>query len=363
MSPEQATGHPVDGRSDIYAVGCLAYEMLTGDPPFTGSAVTVLQAHVNTVPPPPSTRLRDHRLPPALDAMVLRCLAKDPADRYQSGSELRRDLIRIRGLLSALPDELAAPTEAAPPTVQPAAKMTEGWHELGSAVPALRLNPGHDERPQPGGPLWEEAFPATATSVQPLARDPEQLRAEYQDALRELTIALVRAVLAPAETSDILERLLVIEEELAALTGTIALGEQKFDRIRFEYSQREKRLRYAMLDLSMEQAQLRGRMAVDAASAPSLESQLQDLAFQITELGRSCAQLEEDRGKQIAELDAEVKQQRSLRDDLEQEAAELFQTLHAQVETLRPAATAADLRALYANLDGLRTSLDQARRV
>ncbi len=89
MSPEQAAADPhVDHRADIYAVGALAYEMLTGRPPFTGpSPQVILSAHV-TQAPDPVTSHRD-TVPAALEELIMRCLAKKAADRWQQAGELR----------------------------------------------------------------------------------------------------------------------------------------------------------------------------------------------------------------------------------------------------------------------------------
>lgn len=88
MSPEQAAADPnIDHRSDIYAVGVMAYEMLTGRPPFTGATPQqVLAAHVTEAPDAVSKRRP--AIAPALEEIVMRCLAKRPADRYQSAEEL-----------------------------------------------------------------------------------------------------------------------------------------------------------------------------------------------------------------------------------------------------------------------------------
>jgi hypothetical protein len=359
MSPEQAVGEPLDGRSDLYAVGCLAYEMLTGEPPFVGNAVSILQAHVRTVPAPPSTKLREHHIPPALDALILRCLAKEPAQRYQSGAELRRDLLKVRGMLFSMSDEIVARNRTTGPTPPVSRKkMTEGWQSLGGSVPEILIT---GEVPQFTG----ETPPPTATSAQPVTvaptLNPDALREEYHEVLRELALALVQVLLASHETSDSLERLLVLEEEVASLTGAIALAEQKFDRIRFEHGQREKRLRYAILDLSMEQAQLKGRTAADPRAA--LQTQLADLQFQIGELNKRCSEIEGERNAQINELAAEVRNYRDARQKLEGEAAALFQALHTQVEALRPSAQQPELVELYTSLDGLRVALDQARQM
>jgi eukaryotic-like serine/threonine-protein kinase len=93
LSPEQARGEAVDARSDVYATGCVLYELLTGNPPFMGdNPVSVAYQHVREDPVPPSERNRD--VPPDIDAVVLKALAKNRMNRYQSAAEMRGDLLR-----------------------------------------------------------------------------------------------------------------------------------------------------------------------------------------------------------------------------------------------------------------------------
>jgi serine/threonine-protein kinase len=93
LSPEQARGESVDARSDVYATGCVIYELLCGHPPFVGdNPVSVAYQHVREDPRPASASNPD--VTPAIDAIVLKALAKNPANRYQSAGEMRADLLR-----------------------------------------------------------------------------------------------------------------------------------------------------------------------------------------------------------------------------------------------------------------------------
>jgi eukaryotic-like serine/threonine-protein kinase len=117
LSPEQAKGAPVDQTSDLYSVGVVLYELLTGVVPFSGDTpVEIAMKHLSSVPEPPSAKRAD--VPRDLDLVVMRALAKDQSERYQSAEEMDADLRRInRGVaISPVTEEAATAIIARPPS-------------------------------------------------------------------------------------------------------------------------------------------------------------------------------------------------------------------------------------------------------
>jgi len=150
MSPEQITGQPIDGRSDLFAVGVVLYEMLTGERPFRGEMITI--AHRIVCEPHPEPSSLNRSLPPAVDALFARALAKSPDARFCNGTEFRAAL---RAMLAAvlqtppapLPDEdrrlrvapATIPDPASVPATAPAASSAptaESTPELPSRSPS-----------------------------------------------------------------------------------------------------------------------------------------------------------------------------------------------------------------------------------
>lgn len=123
MAPEQVMGSAIDHRTDLYALGAILYEMLIGEVPFNArSSAALLMKHVNDLPEPPSRRRPDLRISPALEAVALRCLEKDPARRFQSADEFAGALERALGdeENDAATIRLSRPLQAATPAPLPA---------------------------------------------------------------------------------------------------------------------------------------------------------------------------------------------------------------------------------------------------
>jgi serine/threonine-protein kinase len=95
MSPEQALGEPLDGRADLYAVGCVAFWLLTGQQAFEGrTPMETMMQHVHVAPVPPSTRT-ELPVPSEMDEIVMRCLRKEPGERFQTADETARALTAV----------------------------------------------------------------------------------------------------------------------------------------------------------------------------------------------------------------------------------------------------------------------------
>jgi beta-lactam-binding protein with PASTA domain/tRNA A-37 threonylcarbamoyl transferase component Bud32 len=151
FSPEQAQGLPVDGRSDVYSLGVVLYEMVTGVVPFTGdSPVAVAYKHVREEPLPPCQR--NPEVAPDLEKIILTAMAKDPDHRYQSAEDMREDLLRFRRGRPLAAAPLTALVAEVPTTTAVAAGGTSAI--AGAATIANPAVPVDERGRQTSGPQY-----------------------------------------------------------------------------------------------------------------------------------------------------------------------------------------------------------------
>ncbi len=203
MAPELLSGDGITAASDLYAVGAILYELVTGATPFAGGdPETILARHATEVVVPPSLRRPDHHVAPAMDRVIVRALAKAPADRFASAGAF------AAALESAAREADAVPTAAMPvPTGTHAASTespTQRWTRRAAAD-----DPSERPRSPPGAPAVVRARDARAHLAQAIARG-------AVDAIAGGYLALARALVSDGQTSAAIVEL---EEGVDLLTA------------------------------------------------------------------------------------------------------------------------------------------------
>lgn len=177
-APEVFSGNPIDGRADLYSLGCALYRMLTGATPFAGNgAAAVMMAHL--MQPPPRVSERAPWLPPALDDVIATAMAKDPAHRFASGAELAGAATAALYQRSGRADTAVHVTPSSPPPPLPQPPPVPSGRRrrvlIGSLVAAVALIAGvivavgnwTSRPPTPGPPPPAASTPSVAPSTAP----------------------------------------------------------------------------------------------------------------------------------------------------------------------------------------------------
>ena len=302
MSPEQASDSPIDGRSDIYAVGILAYELLTGNPPFYHDDPTeILHSHLYDTPLAPSTKMPEQPIPKLLDGLILRCLAKDPDERFQTGAKLKSELLRVRNMLTRMASDLVI-QKAAGETSPADAKMPEELEVL------------------------EES------SVSVAGRSILDLRDDLHGTIKELLFAFIGDSVIDTENSHFLDELISLESESAGLTSNITYKEQEFESIREQYGVQEANLRYAHLDLQQEYASF-----VSSHQEPTEAQQqyIRDLEFQVNTIKARLEQISKQKRDAIVSLNKDLTGFRKVVEERELEISHHYAQMQGIIDATR----------------------------
>ena len=353
IPPEQIVGDEVDQRADIYAMGVLAFELITGKTPFTGSLMELLVAHRKLTPPVPSEFAPEVDVPTCFDEIVGRAMQKRPEDRYQRASDiariLRDFLISKKNRGAVLDSDIELMTPAGPIT-QP------GGIQLPSTVtPTPREGPPVQMRePEPSPEALRETLvtqPGPGATTDP---GRQEVRKHLRHQLQQLAAALKTRDLAPDSLSDALDQSLRVEEQAFESETELTLLEARLEEIEASGRERESQLRYAIIDLGME----RSRLERTKHPPPGHEAMLSDLAYQIGELEVRLLDVARNRETQLDEVDAQIATHRRALEDLRASLVRQDQSLLEHVLALR--ATAGRLPAVakaYDQLDELRRLL------
>ena len=340
MSPEQIEGREVGPASDIYTLGVLAYELVTGVPPYSGARMEVLLAHCNTPAVPPSCRRPQAQLLPAFDAIIGRCMAKLPKDRYATAAEAKVALQRLLNFVAG-----------------------------SSPSPAAYEDTGHPAR----GPDTVQ-LPMVAAEGATVTRDGDQKGADpvqapelFQRAVRELAEGLRDHGLGSAELTLALTAALEAEEHVFAEQAEVALGEAQIAETDHTTDEREARLRYAVMQLSQERARmvaapekaalartLRPEEESGAATVDAHDTSVSQIDEHIAELERRMYQLDQNRRARVEEIDGRLDAHRRAADAWGHELTAATLRLFELVMRARGEVRQLELLRLYHRLDDLR---------
>ena len=128
MPPEQFTGAPIDGRADLFSLGVILYWMASGEQPFPGETMSAVSYKIVHTEPVPPAKLNP-AIPAAMEGVILKCLAKSPAERFQTGEEVAKTLAQLRA------DAKATSLQATAPMVKGSAGASEETYDVGSSMP------------------------------------------------------------------------------------------------------------------------------------------------------------------------------------------------------------------------------------
>jgi tRNA A-37 threonylcarbamoyl transferase component Bud32 len=271
MAPERLGSGPDEPRSDLYAIGCITYELLSGRPPFTGSRAMVMAAHMQTPPTPPGRVVPG--LPPALDDLVMQLLAKVPAARPQTGKELCLALEQVPGF--------------------PRKKAGLRTNSILTSAGLM------GDAPRQTAQVTAQQIGHADTA----AADPAEIRDEIFNALVDL--AQKTTAQCPGDDGLAITLALVhgVRDDRARIAGERVYLEERQERALQTAREREGSLRFAIAELRFERQNAAPQAAQDLDyQIGQLELRVRELSYELrTELGRV-----EERGIELASAEHDL---------------------------------------------------------
>ena len=336
MAPEQARGDDIDHRADLYSLGVIAYELCTGRPPFMAKSIPqLLLAHQTQLPDPPSVHLIPgaEPLPPGVERIILQCLEKDPDRRPREAAEIAR-------IFEHQAQQRPSYARIVPLVkVGPLPDAEDDWSEVTLDVETL----------VPTEPdLQSPPAPAAADGEDPAGRR-EWIWSQAVKKCRALTRRLGDHRLGSVHLIRLLGSLSDIEERVVSLETGLALAASRLAELNNMVREAEARLRYAVVDLSME----RGRLQDEGAD----QNVYADLDFQIRTLEQRLAGLYAKKDEKKAALLGALRARQERLELLRQDQSHLEVRLINGVLKTRPAQAPADILDAYAGLTDLLASL------
>lgn len=335
MSPEQGRGNRMDHRTDIYSLGIIAYELCAGRVPFVYNNIPdTLIAHQLEQPTPLSALIRpgEEDVPPDLEALIMLCLEKIADRRPQSAAELSRV---IATHLERLPRfRVPAPT---PVEVQQTINLEPDDPGLLEARPTLQtVSPAQQTI------LSDSSAPSLQTQEEQAHH--EWLWTHVVKRARILAKQLAGQSVHPAEILETLSELAAIDKQVEELGTQVALAESTFEDQELELREGETRLRYAVVDLSIERGRLTDR---GAANSPQVE----DLDYQLRELETRLSELYKSNERQHQALERKLERKRERLDGLRKYQIDVEVRLVNALHHLRPQYCTPVLQSGYQKLD------------
>lgn len=381
MSPEQCMGKDADYRTDIYSFGVLAYELVVGDAPFTGTLLECMQAHCKKLPPLPSAMQPNRNIPEEYDRLVASCMAKDPNDRPSDMLEIMEGMRKLRTSLVVhepseemsrqkhLGDHSGTPSAGSDPNPTDIARPTPDICAQNESVASKSDNylstrelslkdqtktkisrtqelRSFYDRVKSSSQRNREVFGGLSSlnMVSGIHQNmnPREVSAAFQRRYRNHLKHVVEIVLQNSLGSPGLalsmSRLLDHEEELYQQETDIVLLESQRKEVDESARQRVNSLRLAVIDLSQERESLaKSLQQKELSGVPSEEERevLSDISYQISVLENRIMEVTKKREEKLAALGEELEEKRKLNYEGETRIAKLETELSRQLQMLR----------------------------